>query len=513
MDSYDLECKLLNLMQETGYNIVQENGQRIMGPPPGWVGPPPPKGCEVFVGNLPRDTFEDKLFPLFATVGTIYQFRLMMDFSKSNRGFAFVTYTNKVDCQKAIDFLNTYPIKRHRIGVMKSLDNCRLHITGIPREKGEAEVFSEIVKYTPNVANVTVHNNWNTKLHKGYAIIEYESHRAASMARRILIPGNVKLFDQKIKVEWALPETETIDFCDNLAVWYMASSSALDLALMYALLVRNIPAAVDEVYLYQLFSVRNKLKILKFKRIKDYAIVQYYCHADTLLALNYLNGILVKGCVLDVSTLKPQVAFKYLSKVEKIENYYQRHLKTCNENFMSDFQKLGLQGSFLPMQQLAYICRENKWGEPDYQIQQHAFGANASIFSCKLFIPHLPHPVKFVASSGIVHSAFEAKKQAAEYALRTICSSKYMNPLSNVVPQNEVVPFDARNENYNSTSYPAPVLPFFPPVSGAYQNDALFHADSSIESDASLELLECAASLASMELQAKAKINITRTDP
>lgn len=74
------ERAILTLMRETGCNILQENGQRKFGPPPDWQGPPPPKGCEIFVGHLPRTVFEDELVPLFSRIGMIYQLRLMMDF-------------------------------------------------------------------------------------------------------------------------------------------------------------------------------------------------------------------------------------------------------------------------------------------------------------------------------------------------------------------------------------------------------------------------------------------------
>lgn len=61
--------KLLELTNTTRYNLVQRNGQRIYGgPPPGWTGPPPEKGCEIFVGKVPRDCYEDELVPIFASV-------------------------------------------------------------------------------------------------------------------------------------------------------------------------------------------------------------------------------------------------------------------------------------------------------------------------------------------------------------------------------------------------------------------------------------------------------------
>ncbi|KAL8187068.1 UNVERIFIED_CONTAM: hypothetical protein K2H54_031720 [Gekko kuhli] len=59
------EAALRTLIQRTGYNLIQENGQRKYGgPPPGWDGPPPERGCEIFIGKLPRDLFEDELIPL-----------------------------------------------------------------------------------------------------------------------------------------------------------------------------------------------------------------------------------------------------------------------------------------------------------------------------------------------------------------------------------------------------------------------------------------------------------------
>jgi len=185
------EQKLLNLMETTGYNIVQENGQRMFGPPPDWPSsrPQPEKGCEVFVGRIPRDCYEDELVPIFAQIGTIYQLRLMMDFSGTNRGYAFVTFTNQFDAKKAIQLLNEFEIRpNRRIGVVKSVDNCRLFIGNIPLYKNRMEVMSELSKVTEGVVNAIVYNNSNTnKLvanvyesqarNRGFAFVEYSSHR------------------------------------------------------------------------------------------------------------------------------------------------------------------------------------------------------------------------------------------------------------------------------------------------------------------------------------------------
>lgn len=46
--------------------------------------------------------FEDELIPLFEEMGTLYDLRLMMDpLTCHNKGYAFITYTNKEDASSA----------------------------------------------------------------------------------------------------------------------------------------------------------------------------------------------------------------------------------------------------------------------------------------------------------------------------------------------------------------------------------------------------------------------------
>ncbi|XP_047986315.1 probable RNA-binding protein 46 isoform X2 [Leguminivora glycinivorella] len=208
-----LTYKLLELRDKTGYDIVQENGQRKFGPPPEWTGPPPPKGCEVFVGKLPRQIFEDELVPIFARLGKIYEMRLMMDFSGSNRGYAFVTYTRREDAAAAIRELNGYEIRPGRhIGVVKSVDNCRLFIGGIPQTKTKEEVYEELSKKVNGIVDVILYKNcFDRKKNRGFAFVEFSSHRAAAMARRALVPGCVKLWDQDVMLDWAEPEPDVDD--------------------------------------------------------------------------------------------------------------------------------------------------------------------------------------------------------------------------------------------------------------------------------------------------------------
>jgi len=146
----DATTGLLRLLERTGYQLIQINGQRLYGgPPPNWKGPQPPRGSEIFVGKIPRNCFEDEIVPVFEKIGQIYEMRLMMDFSGSNRGFGFVMYLSPEIATLAINTLNNYEIREgRRIGVVRSANNCRLSIGNIPSDKNEEDIKSVSTAFT-----------------------------------------------------------------------------------------------------------------------------------------------------------------------------------------------------------------------------------------------------------------------------------------------------------------------------------------------------------------------------
>jgi RNA recognition motif-containing protein len=145
----DVTTGLLKLLERTGYQLEQINGQRIYFPPPNLKVSAPPKGSEIFIGKIPRDCFEDEIVPVFERVGQIYEMRLMMDFSGYNRGFAFAMYLSPEIATLAIETLNNYEIRAgRRIGVVRSFDNSRLCIGNIPSNKSEEDIKSVSTAFT-----------------------------------------------------------------------------------------------------------------------------------------------------------------------------------------------------------------------------------------------------------------------------------------------------------------------------------------------------------------------------
>ncbi|XP_007551954.1 RNA-binding protein 47 isoform X6 [Poecilia formosa] len=286
------EAALLSLMERTGYGMVQENGQRKYGPPPGWSGPAPPRGCEIFVGKIPRDVYEDELVPVFETVGRIYEMRLMMDFDGKNRGYAFVMYTEKHEAKRAVRELNNYEVRPGRLlGVCSSVDNCRLFIGGIPKTKKREEILEEVSKVTEGVLDVIVYASAADKMkNRGFAFVEYESHRAAAMARRKLMPGRIQLWGHQIAVDWAEPEIDVDeDVMETVKILY----------------VRNLMMETSEETIRKIFSQWNPGCVERVKKIRDYAFVHFISRDDAVLAMDHLNGTEIEGSCIEVTLAKP----------------------------------------------------------------------------------------------------------------------------------------------------------------------------------------------------------------
>lgn len=244
------EAALLALMERTGYSMVQENGQRI------------------------------------------YELRLMMDFDGKNRGYAFVMYCHKNEAKRAVRELNNYEIRPGRLlGVCCSVDNCRLFIGGIPKMKKREEILEEIAKVTEGVLDVIVYASAADKMkNRGFAFVEYESHRAAAMARRKLMPGRIQLWGHQIAVDWAEPEIDVDeDVMETVKILY----------------VRNLMIETTEDTIKKSFGQFNPGCVERVKKIRDYAFVHFASREDAVHAMNNLNGTELEGSCLEVTLAKP----------------------------------------------------------------------------------------------------------------------------------------------------------------------------------------------------------------
>merc|ERR1711981_1332090 len=256
------EDKIKEILERTGYTLDVTTGQRKFGgPPPGWEGEPPSNGCEVFCGKIPRDIYESDLIPLFEKCGKIWDLRLMMDpMTGSNRGYAFVTFTTRNAAQEAVRQLDSYEIGEGKVlKVNVSEPKTRLFVGNIPKSKGKDEIEEEFTKLSAGLKEVIIYSSPDDKKkNRGFCFLEYESHKAASLATRRLETGRIKVWSCDIIVDWADPQEEPDeDTMSQVKVLY----------------VRNLTISVSEERLREGFEAYGKID--RVKKIKDYAFVHF----------------------------------------------------------------------------------------------------------------------------------------------------------------------------------------------------------------------------------------------
>lgn len=268
LDQDDLQRRLLDLTKKTGYDIVQKHGQRIYGgPPPSWTGSQPDKGTEVYCYRIPRDCFEDELVPVFSTVGTIYELRLMIEFSGTNRSYCYVRYTTQEEAREAIRKLNNYHVRPgYPLAVTRSVDNRKLSIKSVPCLDKETEdaVIEELLCFVEGVENVKFQA-------RGWIEVEFSTHRLAALARRQLVPGNVVMFDKVCikQVDWADPEIDT------------AGQEVVGKVLA----VRNMPFNTPDYVVANMFNRLSEGQVFSVAKAGDTVLVRFVSHGGALLAM------------------------------------------------------------------------------------------------------------------------------------------------------------------------------------------------------------------------------------
>ncbi|XP_033230842.1 probable RNA-binding protein 46 [Belonocnema kinseyi] len=210
---------ILELMEKNQVVIQQVKGQRkVNGPPPDWTGPIPGPKTEIFIWNLPRRIYEETIYPFFSTAGKIYALRLLLELSGKNRGFCYVSYETPEQATNAIKLLHgTEIIPGQKVGVMLSINNCKLWMGRFGRSIKTAEIIMKICTRTAEVSRIYVYRN--TKNKAEFALLEYTTHAAAATARRTLIPDKDDIFSHSVNVDWANPTISPINMLNYDGHW------------------------------------------------------------------------------------------------------------------------------------------------------------------------------------------------------------------------------------------------------------------------------------------------------
>ncbi|KAM9778060.1 heterogeneous nuclear ribonucleoprotein Q-like isoform X1 [Syngnathus typhle] len=312
------EAKIKELLARTHYTLDVTTGQRKYGGPPPesvYTGLQPTVGTEIFVGKIPRDLFEDELVPHFEEAGPIWDLRLMMDpLSGLNRGYAFVTFCTKEAAQEAVRLCNNCEIRPGKhIGVCISVANNRLFVGSIPKSKTKEQIEEEFSKVTEGLSDVILyHQPDDKKKNRGFCFLEYEDHKTAAQARRRLMSGKVKVWNNVVTVEWADP---------------IEDPDPEVMAKVKVLFVRNLANSVTEEILESSFSQFGKVD--RVKKLKDYAFVHFEERDGAVKALAEMNGKELEGEPVEIVFAKPpdqkrkeRKAQRQAAKTQMYDDYY-----------------------------------------------------------------------------------------------------------------------------------------------------------------------------------------------
>ncbi|XP_071801042.1 heterogeneous nuclear ribonucleoprotein R-like [Asterias amurensis] len=285
------EAKIKEMLEKTGYSLDVTTGQRKYGgPPPDWEGETPGTGCEVFIGKIPKDTFEDVLVPLIEKCGRIYDLRLMMDpMSGLNRGYAFTTFCDKEGANECVKQLNGHKIKEGwQINCNISIPKSRLFVGSVPKNKSKKEIQEEFANATPGLTDVIIYHGEDKSKNRGFAFLEYDSHRSANAARRSLMSGKVRVWSAMVTVDWADPISEPDEET---------------MAKVKVVYIRNLSPEATEENIKEHFEAYGAVE--KVKKMKDYCFIHYTERESAVKAIEEMNGKSFQGTDIEASLAKP----------------------------------------------------------------------------------------------------------------------------------------------------------------------------------------------------------------
>lgn len=159
-------------------NIVQTNGCRT------WTNPtaiePPMAPIELFIRQLPANCTEQEILPFFDRFGEIYEFRLLVGYDGTNRGFAYLIYNDIKPALMCLDCMGYFIIRSGiLLDVTKSEQKSSLVALGIPPTVSDDAIEIGFRQTFWSVQRVLVQRQDNEVA----AILSFGDHESALQVR------------------------------------------------------------------------------------------------------------------------------------------------------------------------------------------------------------------------------------------------------------------------------------------------------------------------------------------
>jgi len=166
---------------------------------------PPYASASLYVGDLNTDITEGMLFDQFNLVGPVASIRVCRDaLTRRSLGYAYVNYHNVVDAERALDSLNSTPIKGRPCRVMWSQRDPSLRKSGVGNifiknlhKDIDHKALYDTFSASGNILSCKVVTD-DTNKSKGYGFVHFETKEAAEKA--ISKVNGMMLNEQKVFV-------------------------------------------------------------------------------------------------------------------------------------------------------------------------------------------------------------------------------------------------------------------------------------------------------------------------
>lgn len=145
---------------------------------------PPRTAVTLYIGDLDEQINEEMLYLKLVQYGQIFTLKIARDLNRKSRGFAFVTFYQKADAEKARQAINHQVILQNRLRVtfkkdIKSLSNeSNIFVKSVPNTVTPIEFenfftqFGEVFSSKLNIFD-------QSEGAKGYGYVQFESKESA----------------------------------------------------------------------------------------------------------------------------------------------------------------------------------------------------------------------------------------------------------------------------------------------------------------------------------------------